>query len=251
MENTLAIILLAFIVILCACVAVGNLLYRRRRLKRPTASLKNLELIKEQGLLTEEEFESLKDGVSRPQGFSIESCTVSAEEIMEAIDAALKPVDELERDKNYTGNEEWAEAFGIHSALNLSLKELALLSMKAVKPREAIELIAEVVSMNVPIDALEAAQNKGKSAFPNYKAIARMIWVKTQNRLAEPVSVQKEIHKQRKLSDQSLLADLVAVIMKILQMPITASGFAVLLALVIAKMEFNAFSDDEVGIISG
>jgi len=245
MENILAIILLLFIAILCSLLAVGNLFYRRRRSKESTPALEHLELLKKQGVITEEEFESLKDGAARLQEPSIESCIISAEEIMEAVDAALKPVDELERNRDYTGSANWAEVFGIQSSLDLSLKEATFLSMKVVRPREAVDLIAEILAMNVPIDALEAAQNKGKSAFPNYKAIARMIWVKTRSRLSEPIAIQKEIHTQRKLPVQSLLAELTAMIMKNLNMPTTAAGFAAILALVTAKMEFNAFSNEE------
>ena len=244
MENILAITLLALIIVLCSLVAIGNLVHRRRRRKEPTPSLKELESLREQGIITEEELESLKDGAHRPQELSVELCTLSAEEMMEAIDAALNPVGELEKDKSYTGNKKWAEAFGIHADLNLSLKELTLLSMKAAKPRKAINLIAEVLTMNIPIDALEAAQSQGKIALPRYDAMARMIWVQTRKRLSEPISARKELYEQRKVTDQSLLAELTPMIMKALNIPTSASGFAVIVVLMVAKIEFNAFSDE-------
>jgi len=244
MVNALAVTLAALIVLLSSLVALGNLVYRRRRRRKSAPSLRDLELLKEQGMITEEEFESLKNGVDRPQEPSIESCTISAEEMMQGIDAALKSVSELERDNAYTGNQKWAEVFGIQSPLNLSLKELTLLSMEVARPREAVTLTAEVLAMNVSIDAIEIAQSKGKIGSPNYKAIARMIWVRTRSQLSESISTRKEIHGQRKTSDQALLAELVPMIMRAFHIPTTASGFAVILALIIAKMEFNAFSEE-------
>lgn len=244
MENVLAIILLASIVIVCFLVAVGNLVRRLRRRRKLTRGIEELELFKRQGAITEEQFESLKKRARRQREPPVESCTLSAEEIMEAIDATLKPIGELERDSNYTGNEKWAEAFGIHTALNLSLKELALLSMKVAKPREATNIIAEILAMNIPIDTLEAAQERGKMAFPSYEAMAKMIWLRMRKRLSELTSARRELYEHRKVTDQSLLAELVSMIMKALNIPRAASGFAIILALMIAKVEFNAFSDE-------
>jgi len=240
MENILAIVLIAFVILVCFAVAVVNLVHRYRRRRNSAFSPERLEKLKEQGIITEEEFERHKT-----QQPSIESCTISAEEMREAIDAALKPLNDLERDKNYTGSLKWAEAFGIHADLDLSLKEVTLLSMRMGKSREAVDVIAEVLAINVPIDAIEAAQNKGKAAFPNYKVIARMIWVKAKELLSEPLSVHKETYEGRKPSHQKLLAELVPAIVRTLNIPTTAFGFAVILALVVAKMEFNAFSDEE------
>jgi hypothetical protein len=98
--------------------------------------------------------------------------------------------------------------------------------------------------MNIPIDALEAVQKQGKVTFPRYEAIARVIWVQTRKRLSEFISVRKELYEQRKVTDQSLLAELVPMTMKALNIPIAASGFAIILALMVAKMEFNAFSNE-------
>ncbi len=240
MENVLAIVLVAFVILICSAVAVVNLIHSYQRRRNSALSPERLEKLKEQGIITEEEFERHKT-----QQPSIESCAISAEEMREAIDAALKPLNDLERDKNYTGSLKWAEAFGIHSDLDLSLKEVTLLSMRMGKSREAIDVIAEVLAINVPIDAIEAAQNKGKAAFPNYKVIARMIWVKARELLSEPLSVQKETYEGRKPSHQTLLAELATAIVKTLNIPATAFGFAVILALVVAKVEFNAFSDEE------
>lgn len=240
MENVLAIVLIAFVILVCSAVAIVNLVHRYRRRRDSALSPERLEKLKEQGIITEEEFERHKT-----QQPAIESCTISAEEMREAIDAALKPLNDLERDKNYTGSLKWAEAFGIHSSLDLSLKEVTLLSMRIGKSREAIDVIAEVLAINVPIDAIEAAQNRGKAAFPNYKVMARMIWVKARELLSEPLSVQKETHEGRRPSHQTLLAELIPAIVKTLNIPAAAFGFAVILALVVAKMEFNAFSDEE------
>ncbi len=240
MENILAIVLIASIIFVCSAVAIVNLVHRYRRRRDSAFSPERLEALKKQGIITEEEFERHKT-----QQPSIESCAISAEEMREAIDAALKPFNDLERDTNYTGSLKWAEVFGIHSDLDLSLKEVTLLSMRMGKSREVIDVIAEVLAINVPIDAIEAAQNRGKAALPNYKVIARVIWVKARELLSEPLSVQKEAYEGRKPSDQTLLAQLVPAIVRALNIPAPAFGFAVILALVIAKMEFNAFSDEE------
>jgi len=240
MENILAIALIAFIILVCSAVAIANLVHRYRRRRNSALSPERLEALKKQGIITEEEFERHKT-----QQPSIESCTISAEDMREAIDAALKPLNDLERDANYTGSLKWAEAFGIHADMDLSLKEVTLLSMRIGKSREAIDVIAEVLAINVPIDAIEAVQNRGKAALPNYKVIARMIWVKARELLSEPLSVQRETHEGRKPSHQTLLAELVPAIVKALNIPTAAFGFAVILAIVVAKMEFNAFSDEE------
>lgn len=240
MENILAIVLIACIIFVCSAVAIVNLFHRYRRRGNSALSPERLEGLKKQGIITEEEFER-----HQTQQPSIESCTISAEEMREAIDAALKPLNDLERDANYTGSLKWAEAFGIHADLDLSLKEATFLSMKMGRSREAIDVIAEVLAINVPIDAIEASQNRRKAAFPNYRVIARMIWVKARELLSEPLSVQRETYEGRKPSDQTLLAELVAAIVRTLNIPAAAFGFAVILALVVAKMEFNAFSDEE------
>lgn len=244
MENTLAIILVGLIIVVCSLVAVANLIYRRRRRVELIRRMKELESLKEQGTVTEEQSQFLKNRARRRQELSIEPCTLSAEEIMEAIDAALRPLGELARDSSYRGDEKWAEAFGIHAPLNLSLKELTLLSMKIAKPREATHLITEILAMNIPIDALEVAQKQGKIHLPRYEDIARIVWAQTRKRLSELISVRKELHKQRKVTDQSLLAELTPMIIKALHIPMTASGFAVILALMVAKVEFDAFSDE-------
>jgi|GEM_PF-1957037 len=245
MENILAIILVAFIVVICSFVAVGNLVRRIRRRRKLIRGIEELESLKKQGDITEEQFQSLKSRARQQQEPSVESCTLSAEEMMEAIDAALKPVGELERDSNYAGSEKWTEAFGIHAPMNLSLKELTLLSMKLAKPRQATDVITEILAMNIPIDALEAVQKQGRVAFPRYEAIAGMVWLQARKRLSEPISARKELYRQRKVTDQSLLAELTPMIMKVLDIPTAASGFAVILALMVAKMELNAFSDED------
>ena len=119
------------------------------------------------------------------------------------------------------------------------------MSMKLLEPRQAIDVIAEVLSINVPIDALEAAQTRGEVALPNYRLMARMVWVKLVQEIAEPLSVQKELYKQRKPGVQSLLQDLVVLTMKSMKMPENAAGIAAILALMLAKIEFHAFSDQD------
>ena len=164
---------------------------------------------------------------------------------MTGIEAALSPVDELERDKSYAGNRKWAEIFGIQADLDFSMRELTMMSMKMAKPRKAIELMVEVLHVNIPIDALEAAQRQGRIAYPRYEVLAPMIWMQVSKQLSEPISTLKSIHENRELSHQSLLSQLVPMIMKALHMPTTASGLAVIFALMFAKMEFNAFSDED------
>ena len=184
----------------------------------------------------------MKEGDQRPQELAVESCTISAEELMETIEAALGQVDGLVNDGGYTGSEKWTEAFGIQVGLDLSLKELTLLSMKMVKPRPAMDLMAEILAVNIPMDAMEVKQSQGKTGLPHYRAAARMIWVRARERLSEPISIQKEIYEQRKAPERELLARMIPIIMKSLDIPVAASGFAAILALMIAKIEFNAFS---------
>jgi len=246
MVNLLIAILIVLVVALCCLVAVGNLV-RRRRFKRPAMSLETLELLKQQGMVTEEEFESLKDGGQNPQELAVESCIFSAEEIMETIEAALGSVDNLGIGGGYTGNEKWAKAFGMDVELNLSLKELTLLSMKIVKSRPAIDFIAEILAMNIPVDLFDkaGAQTDRRSALPRYKAAARMIWVRARERLSEPIAIQKEIHEQQKMSGEALLMKLTPMIMKSLNIPITAAGFAAIFALIVAKTDFGTFAGGE------
>jgi len=248
MARILFIALLVSIAVLCCFAAIANLVRRRRQPKRPALPLENLELLKEQGMISEEEFESMKEGAQRPQELPIESCTLSSEEMMEAIEAALGPVNDLQLDSSYAGDKEWAGSLGVEIQLNMDLKELTLLSMKMVKPRPPIDLIAELLAMRIPVDLFSTQagdEANTASALPNYKTAARMIWTQARERLSEPISIQKEIHEKRKLPERRLLADLIPLIMKTLNIPVTAVGFAAILALMVAKMDFKAFSDDE------
>jgi len=244
MVNILALILVALAVILCSLLAIVNAISRRRQQKGPGISPANLELLKEQGLISSEELESLKEGKSQLQELPVESCTLSLAEVMGVMEAAIASAADLETDQSYTGDAKWAEVLGIRSPLAFNLKELTILSMKIERPRASIELMAEILAMNIPIDALEAAQSRGKSAFPNYKVMARVIWVKVKERLSEPISALKEVHEQKKRSDQRLVIDLMLMIMKALRVPVSAAGFAVILALMIAKTDFSAFSGE-------
>ncbi len=243
-EYILLIALLVSIIAFCCFAAVGNLIRRRRQPRRPALPLKNLESLKERGVITDEEFESIKEGVARPQGLTVESCVVSAEEIMEIIDVALRTVSEL--GSSYTGNERWARAIGLQDNLNLDLKELTLISMKTVKPRKAIDLIAQILAMSISFDLPEQAkQGEVGAALPNYKTAARMIWVQARKKLSEPISIQKEICKKSRIPERMLLNRLLSITMKSLSIPISAAGFAAILALMVAKIDFNAFSDED------
>ena len=245
MVNILAFALVILIAVLCSGLALFNLLSRRRSRKTVGESPANLESLKKQGLISQKELEFLQEGKSQLQELPVESCTLSSEEVMEVMEAAIESVNDLNADKSYAANEKWAGAFGIKSPLTLNLKELVVLSMKMDKPRSGLEILAEILAMNISIDALEAAQNSGKSAFPNYKAMARVVWVRVKERFAEPIATMKELHEQRKQSGQWLVVDLMLMIMKSLRVPVSAAGFVVILALMIAKTEFNAFSEEE------
>jgi hypothetical protein len=238
MINILGFILLALIVIVCCFVAISHR-------KKKSASLKSLEIARREGIITSEELDSLKKGTNQSAELSIESCTVSAEEVMETVDSAIGVVNQLDRDQSYSGKDKWAQVFGIESSFGLSLKELTILSMKLIKPRRAIDLIAEILAMNIPIDAIEATQKQGKVTLLNYKAAARMIWVRLRERLSEPISIRKETHKIRKIPEKEILAEFTAIIIKSFKMPISAAGFAALIALIIGKIEFDAFSGEE------
>lgn len=169
---------------------------------------------------------------------SIEICTISQEEIIYAIEVSL----EIE---NIQGDEKWAEKFQIFTPLKLSLKELTLMGMKQIIPRNAIDFLADVLSLNIPIDALEAVQNRGKTAIPNYRAIAYIFFNKLKEHLAEAISVQKDICKQQRISDQALLSQLVRIIIKRLNIPISGAGIAAVIALVFAKTEFDMSLDEK------
>lgn len=243
MENTLMIVLLVSIILLCCFAAVGNLIRRRRHSKKTVQPLDNLESLRKQGMITEEEFESIKDGATRPQEFTFESCVISSEEVMETIDVALRILNEL--GKGYKGDAKWMMTLGVQSDLYLDLKDLTLLNMKMVKPRKAVELMAEILATNMPIDIVEAAQTQGKTTLPNYNVSARMIWVRIRERLSEPISFQKDICSRSRIPERMLLGRLMSITMKSLNIPINAAGFAAIVALMIAKIEFNAFSDDD------
>ena len=243
MENTLVIVLLASILLLCCFAAVGNLVRRRRHSKKPVLPQNNLESLRKQGMITEEEFKSIKDGAARLQELTFESCVISSEEVMETIDVALRTLNELGKD--YKGDAKWMITLGVQSELYLDLKDLTLLNMKIVRPRKAIELMAEILATNMPIDTVEAAQTQGKTSLPNYNVSARMIWVRIRERLSEPISFQKDICSRSKIPERMLLGRLMSITMKSLNIPISAAGFAAIIALIVAKIEFNAFSDDE------
>ena len=163
MENALALVLAALIALVCVCVVLGNQFYSRKKRKQLARRMEELESLKEQGTITEEQYESLRAKVRSRQEPQGESCTLSAEELMEGVDAALDLLRELESNRSRTGERKWAEAFGIRSQLDLSLRELTLISMKMVRPREATNIIAEILAMNIPIDALEIVQKEART----------------------------------------------------------------------------------------
>ena len=63
---------------------------------------------------------------------------------METIDVALRILNELR--KSYKGDAKWMQKLGVQSDLYLDLKELTLLNMKIVKPRKAMEIMAEILA---------------------------------------------------------------------------------------------------------
>ena len=99
MEDILTITLVAFFIFICLMIAVNNLLHRRLRRRKLLRGIEELESLKEKGAVTEEQFESLRNRLNSRQELPLESCTISAEEMMEVIDASLKPVEELEKDE--------------------------------------------------------------------------------------------------------------------------------------------------------
>ena len=241
--NILALSLVAFIILLYLFMKIIEL-FSRRSSRKQNPLTADLESLKKQGIISFEELNFLEENKAQLQDLPVESCTLSLTEVMEVMAEAIESVNDLKADQNYKGNEKWAEMFGIQSPLGLNLKELTILSMKMEKPRLSMELMAEILAMNISIDALEAAQSRGKSAFPNYKVMARIIWVKVKEQLSEPISTLKELHEQRRQSDQWLVIDIMLMIMKALNIPVSAAGFAVILALMIAKTDFNAFSEE-------
>ena len=241
--NILALSLVAFIILLYLFMKIIEL-FSRRSSRKQNPLTADLESLKKQGIISFEELNFLEENKAQLQDLPVDSCTLSLTEVMEVMAEAIESVNDLKADQNYKGNEKWAEMFGIQSPLGLNLKELTILSMKMEKPRLSMELMAEILAMNISIDALEAAQSRGKSAFPNYKVMARIIWVKVKEQLSEPISTLKELHEQRRQSDQWLVIDIMLMIMKALNIPVSAAGFAVILALMIAKTDFNAFSEE-------
>ena len=131
------------------------------------------------------------------------------------------------------------ETFEIFTPLKLSLKELTFMGMKQIIPRSAIDILADILSLNISIDALEAVQSQGKIPLPNYRAIAYIFYNIIREHLSEIISLQKEIYKQQKMSYQALLTQLVGLITKKLNVPSSGAGFVAILALIIAKIEFG------------
>ncbi|MBD3180662.1 hypothetical protein GF312_00115 [Candidatus Poribacteria bacterium] len=216
--------LAALLVIVALSVGIANLIRRRKR----------------------------QEGTVRPYESPVDTTYISSEEIMDSIDAAIPVVRELEvaekveQDKSYESNKKWLkDEYQMQAEVALSLKELTIFNMKIAKSRPAVEVMAEVLSMNIPVDAIEMGQQGGKKEFPNYRAMAKMVWLKTMERLDEPIDILINIHNQRNMDTQKLIADLTGIIMREMKIPVSASGFAVLLTLIIAKIEFGAFSEED------
>ena len=214
-EGTLSIILIVFVIVVCLSIAIGKFIYHHK-----------------------------KNKTYQRQELPLDSCFLSAEEIREAVDVYINPLKELEADKNHIEDKRWAEEFGIQAELNLSLKDLTLLSMKFVEPRPAIDVVAEILEVNIPIDALDMIQNQRSFLLPQYKMAAGIIWTHIQNRLSKQILLLKEVFGNRSGPSRLLLVELTSLIMKELHIPIKASGLAVVIALIVAKTEFIADKDD-------
>lgn len=214
-EGILSIILIVFVIVVCFSITIGKFIHHRK-----------------------------KNKTYQQQELPLDSCFLSAEEIREAIDAYINPLKELEADKNYTEDNRWAEDFGIKADLNLSLKNLMLISMKFVEPRPAIDVVAEILEVNIPIDALDMIQNKRSFILPQYKMAAGIIWIQIQNRLSKQILLLKEVFGNQRGSSRLLVVELTSLIMKELRIPIKASGLAIVIALIVAKTEFIADKDN-------
>jgi len=227
--NILALFIFAFVIF--AFIIAGII----RRVKKSGSYLERLELAKRLGVITDEELESMNKG-HEPY---IESCIISSDELMEAIESSINPLRDLENLQKHKGNERWTQDFGIQSSINLTLKELTILNMKLGNSYKAMDIITEVIAMNIPIDAIEAGQERGKGIFPNYRAIARMLWIQIRKCLEGPISDKKKIYNSKKDTPMTLIPEFTTVIMKTLNMPSTSAGLAVVIALIIAKVEFS------------
>ena len=246
MGTRLFITLIVLIVGFCCIVSIDNWIRHRRQAKKAGQPINNLELLKEQGLVTEEEFKSIQENAAHPQELTPESCFISSEEVMEIIEVALRTLNEL--GNSYAGDEKWAWNLGIRADLDMDLKELTLLGMKLVKPISSIDIIAEILAINIPVDLPEQVKSRKEVgiATPSYRSAARIIWVRTMERLSEPIAIQKEIRDQsRKIPRRMLLGNLMSITMKSLDVPVSAVGLAAIIVLMVAKIEFDAFSDEE------
>jgi len=230
MLNILVIFLVIFTILVCLIIFFLN--YRRKS----GNTLEQLENARQLGIITDEEQEYIKQGLEP----DIELCTISPDEIMEAIDILVPYVNELEKDQGYKGEANWATAFGFQSNLEFSIKDLTVFNMSITESTRIIDLIARIIELNVPLDAIGITQTKGKSLYPNYRLIARIIWIQIRKQLEGLISKHKGIYKNQKGLVESLLIELATAIMKFYNMPIASAGFAVLMALAIGKVEFWA-----------
>ena len=235
MVNVLSIFLLAIVIIVCLVIAL------KKRGKKQDDRQAILDFARQSGIVLEDELDYISKG-GKPY---IDSCTISSAEILEAIKHVVNTLNELEKTQDDKPDKGWAKVFGFQSDINLDLKELTLFSMNLIQPFGAIELIARIIEMNLPMDALDMGQNKGKTAPPNYMVLARMVWIQVRKRLDDFISSQKPIYKNNKSLEETLIIELARAIITSLNIPSDGYGFAVLMALIVAKVEFGVCSDEK------
>ncbi len=233
MVNALFIFLLAIVIIACLAISLKN------RNKKQDDRQAILEFARQSGIVSEDELEYISDG-GRPY---LDSCIISSAEILEAINHAVNTLNDLEETQDDKSDKRWVKMFGFQSDINLDLKELTLFSMNLIQPLGAIELIARIIEMNLPMDALDMAQSK--TATPNYIVLARMVWVQFRKRLDDFILSQKPIYKNNESLEQALTIKLTKAIITTFNIPSDGYGFAVLMALIIAKVEFGVCSDEK------
>ena len=222
----IAIIALALAVIIGCCAVIVYRLTNRHNKNKPLASIES------------QLPESLDDKALLMQAIPFESCLISAKDIEEAINICINPLRNLEASMDYTGKRDWAKPMGVMCDFSLSIKELLIFSMTIADPRSAIDLLASILEINVPADALEIMQ-KGKKPFPKYRSASLTLWLQMREKIDDILLAMKKTYGTQKQNDGSMLCDLVISIMKTLYIPIEASGLAIVFGLALAKIEFS------------
>ena len=71
------------------------------------------------------------------------------------------------------------------------------------------------------------------------RIVARMVWVKVRKSLDDFISSQKPIYRDGKSLEEIIVVELTKAIIANFNIPSNGYGFAVLMALIIAKVEFS------------